>query len=271
MEPQKIIDIFKKITGGTLIEIAIVVIGALALVWLLEKISAWLAKRLHSRIRLLVLAPIPIARVIVFVVAFVWIFQLLIEITLQNMIVILGAVGIAVGFALKDYISSLIAGVVVAYEMPYQPGDWIEINGTYGEVKHIGSRVVTIVTPDDTLVFIPHQKIWTESVYNAINHDADLMCITNFYLDPDHNPEQVCRVLEDVALSSPYINLKNSLQVLLDEKPWGTHYRIKAYPMDPRQQFQFNSDLTARGKQYLRELQIKFARVLSDYTVNQNK
>jgi len=97
------------------------------------------------------------------------------------------------------------------------------------------------------------------------------MCVTNFYLDPDHNPEQVYRVLEDVALSSPYINLTNPLLVLLDEKPWGTHYRIKAYPMDPRQQFQFISDLTARGKQGLRELRIKFARVSTDYTVIQNQ
>ena len=271
MDSQKVIGLFKKITSGTLLEVAIVIIGALALVWLLEKILPWVADRLHSRRRLLVLATIPISRVVVFVIAFVWIFPLLIEPTLQNMIMILGSVGVAVGFALKDYISSLIAGIVAAYEMPYQPGDWIEINGAYGEVKHIGARVVTIVTPDDTVVFIPHQKIWTELIHNANNHDADLMCVTNFYLDPDHNPDQVCRILEDVALSSPYVNLKNTLEVLLEEKPWGTHYRIKAYPMDPRQQFQFISDLTARGKKYLRELQINFARVSTDYTVIQNQ
>jgi len=271
MDSEQVLGLFKKVTSGTIIEIAIVIGAAVVLVWFFEKMLPWLAERLHSRRRLLVLSMIPTIRILVFIVAIIWIVPLLIEPTIQNMIAILGAAGVAIGFALKDYVSSLLAGIVAAYEMPYRPGDWIEVNGTYGEVRHIGTRVVTIVTPDDTVVFIPHLKLWTELIHNANNHDANLMCVTNFYLDPDHNPGQVCRVLEDVALSSPYINLTNPLLVLLDEKPWGTHYRIKAYPMDPRQQFQFISDLTARGKQGLRELRIKFARVSTDYTVIQNQ
>jgi len=39
--------------------------------------------------------------------------------------------------------------------MPYRRGDWISIEGTYGEVKSIGLRAVEIVTPDDTMVVIP--------------------------------------------------------------------------------------------------------------------
>jgi hypothetical protein len=97
------------------------------------------------------------------------------------------------------------------------------------------------------------------------------MCVVNFYLEQDHDPYQVCRLLENVALSSPYLNLSKPVLVLLEEKPWFTHYRIKAYPMDPRQQFQFISDLTARGKQNLRELPVKFTH-LSTYhdTIQKN-
>jgi small conductance mechanosensitive channel len=36
--------------------------------------------------------------------------------------------------------------------------------------------------------------------------------------------------------------------VVVAEKPWGTHYRVKAYPVDGRQEFQFISDLTVRRK-----------------------
>ena len=258
MDTAQVAGLLKKITGATIIKIVIVIAIAITILWLIEKIFPWLANRLHSRRRLLVLALIPTLRIIIFLLTIAWILPLLIEPTLQNMIAILGAAGVALGFALKDYVSSLLAGIVAAYELPYRPGDWIEVNGTYGEVRHIGTRVVTIVTPDDTVVFIPHLRIWNDLIYNANNHGPNLMCVANFYLSPDHDPIQICRILKDVTLTSPYVNLKKQISVLLEEKPWGTHYRIKAYPLDPRQQFQFVSDLTARGKDFLRQLPVSF-------------
>lgn len=47
----------------------------------------------------------------------------------------------------------------------------------------------------------------------------------------------------------------------MTEKPWGTHYRLKAYPVDSAQQFQFVSDLTVRGKAALSRLGVEFAAV----------
>ena len=43
------------------------------------------------------------------------------------------------------------------------------------------------------------------------------------------------------------------------EKPWGTHYRLKAYVQESREQFLFLTDLTVRGKQAIRSLGIRFA------------
>ncbi|WP_417614521.1 mechanosensitive ion channel family protein [Oceanisphaera sp.] len=261
MEPKRFINLFRDITTAIVIEAIIVVLVAVVLVWLSQKLLPWLANRLHSRRRLFVLALIPTIRIVVIIGAILWIVPLFIELTVQNTIAILSVTGLAIGFALKDYVSSLIAGVVAAYEMPYRPGDWIEVEGNYGEVRRIGMRVVEVVTPNDTVIFIPHQKLWTGLIHNANNGGASLMCVVSFYLSPDHDAHEVRRVLEDVALSSPYLKLSRPVLVLLEEQPWGTHYRIKAYPMDPRQQFQFMSDLTARGKDSLRKMPVSFARI----------
>jgi len=43
------------------------------------------------------------------------------------------------------------------------------------------------------------------------------------------------------------------------EKPWGTHYRLKAYVKESREQFEFITDLTIRGKEALRAVGIRFA------------
>jgi len=42
------------------------------------------------------------------------------------------------------------------------------------------------------------------------------------------------------------------------EKPWRTHYRLKVYPIDARQQFHFLTDLTVRGKAALTSLGVEF-------------
>ncbi|BBI63414.1 hypothetical protein HSBAA_47200 [Vreelandella sulfidaeris] len=81
---------------------------------------------------------------------------------------------------MKDYVSSLIAGVVSATELPYRPGDWVQIEDTYGEVKHVGLRTVDIQTPDDDMVYVPHLKLWDHAVYNANNGGTSLQCVASF-------------------------------------------------------------------------------------------
>ncbi|MGO4998903.1 mechanosensitive ion channel family protein [Oceanisphaera sp. W20_SRM_FM3] len=261
MDSKRLVGLFRDISSAELIEAGLVVVLAIALVWLTQRVLPWLANRLHSKRRLWVLALVPTIRVVIVLGVIFWLVPLFFELTVQNTIAILSVTGLALGFALKDYASSIIAGLVAAYETPYRPGDWIEVEGQYGEVKRIGMRVVEIVTPNDTVIFIPHLKIWDGLIHNANNGGASLMCVVNFYLAPDHNAGDVCRALEDVALSSPYLKLTKPVLVLAAEQPWGTHYRIKAYPMDPRQQFKFMSDLTVRGKDSLRQLPVSFARI----------
>lgn len=69
--------------------------------------------------------------------------QIVVEPTFQNILAIVASIGLALAFVFKDYASSLVAGLVTILEGPYQPGDWIELDGTYGEVKLIGVRAVT--------------------------------------------------------------------------------------------------------------------------------
>ncbi len=60
---------------------------------------------------------------------------------------VLGFIGVGLGFALKDYAGSLIAGTVSLYENRYRPGDWVSIDGAYGEVQSINLRTLSILTP----------------------------------------------------------------------------------------------------------------------------
>lgn len=257
-DSETIVRLLESITASALIVLALIVGGAIVLSMASRKLLVWLADKLHGQRRLYLLASIPLLRLLIIAVALVLILQQIAP-TSQNILAVLGAAGLAIGFALKDYVSSIIAGIVAVNEMPYRPGDWIDINDTYGEVKHIGMRTIEIVTPDDTVVFIPHAKLWTELIANANDGSTNLQCVADFYLQPDHDATQVKDRLYDVVLASAYLQLDKPIVVILQEKPWGSHYRVKAYPIDPRQQFQFVSDLNVRGKATLRRLGVRFA------------
>ncbi len=253
--------IFKSLDTTALWELAMIVVITIVLIIAVQRMVPWLANRLPGRKRLFVLSIAPYFRLLIILAALIMAVPILIEPSLQNMVAILGSLGLALGFALKDYASGLIAGIVAIGEFNYRNGDWVQLGDVYGEVRHIGLRTVEIVTPDDSRVLVPHSFLWNKPVMNANNGDARLQCIAEFYLHPDHDGQQVRKALEDVALTSPYLYVDDPVAVIAKEEPWGTHYRLKAYPVEASQQFRFVTDLTVRGKAVLLDLGVKFATV----------
>ncbi|NOG31602.1 mechanosensitive ion channel [Halomonas sp. TBZ9] len=250
-EQEQYARLFNDIDTQALITLGSVLASTVVLIIASQWALNWLANRLHGQLRFRVFALVPLTRLLILITALAVIVPIVIEPSLHNMVTLLGAAGLAIGFAMKDYVSSLIAGVVSAIELPYRPGDWVNIEGVYGEVKHVGMRTVEIQTPDDDLVAMPHLKLWNSAIYNANNGGVSLQCVVSFYLHPAHQAGWVLKALRDVALTSAYLKFDKPITVIAEEKPWGTHYRIRAYPVDPRQQFLFITDLTVRGKQVL--------------------
>lgn len=190
----------------------------------------------------------PIIRLALLAVAILWLIPIIFNITWQNLLVISGAASVAIGFAFKDYVSSIIAGIVAIVERPYRPGDWVEIGDDYGEVKSVGMRAIQIFTPNDNVVTIPHEKIWQNNISNSNDGARTLMCAAPFYVAPHHDTARVRASLRDVALTSAFLDYGHGVRVVVEQTPWGTHYELKAYPFDMRDQFEFVSNLTVRGK-----------------------
>ena len=241
----------------------LLVVGVLVAASVLAAVVRWvirhLAERAPARLRLLILRLLPIARLLIGIAAVVVIVPVLIEPKFQNVIALVARVGVALAFAFKEYASCLAGSLITVLENTYQPGDWIEVDGTYGEVKSIGLRAVRIVTPDDTEVSIPHSRLWSASIFNASSGNRSLLCVAHFYLHPEHDAALVRRRLADVAETSSYRKPQTPVTVILFEQPWGTHYRLKAYVNESREQFLFITDLTTRGKAVLRSMGVRFA------------
>lgn len=235
------------------LEIALILLGTWLAISLIKRMLPFLAERGPSQLRLVLLGAVPVFRLLAIALAIAWILPLVFDVTLQNFLVIAGAASVAVGFAFKDYVSSLIAGIVALVERPYRPGDWVQIGGDYGEVRSVGMRALKICTLHDDIITVPHLNLWTDNISNSNDGARTLMCVVDFFVDPNHDAETVSVALRDVALTSAWLDYANPVNVVVAQTQWGTHYELRAYPFDMRDQGAFKSDMTRRGKSALRD------------------
>jgi len=78
-----------------------------------------------------------------------------------------GIVGIAVGFAAKDSLANLFAGVFIVADSPYQVGDFIVLDsGERGRVSQIGLRSTRLLTRDDIEITVPNAVIANAKITN---------------------------------------------------------------------------------------------------------
>jgi len=135
----------------------------LLLFWLLIKLVAGLIAGVASRLELdqnLSMLFVRAARVGLWTLGLITMFGTL-GVDITALVAGLGLTGFALGFALKDSISNMLAGVLILLYRPFTIGDEIKISGYEGQVMTIDLRYTVICSADEK-VFIPNSKLFTE-------------------------------------------------------------------------------------------------------------
>lgn len=83
-----------------------------------------------------------------------------------SFIAIMGAVGLAVGMALKDSLGNFAGGVLVLLLKPFKVGDVIEISGIVGSVRSIELFATELLTPDNKVIIMPNGPVSTGTIIN---------------------------------------------------------------------------------------------------------
>lgn len=76
----------------------------------------------------------------------------------------LGVGSVAIGFAFKDILQNMLAGILILLRQPFEIGDQIVSGGHEGTVEKIETRATFIKTYDGKRVVIPNSDIYTNSV-----------------------------------------------------------------------------------------------------------
>lgn len=117
-------------------------------------------------------------------------------------ITVLGAVGAAVAFALKESLSNIASGIIILMTGNILKGEVIEVQGTTGSVDSIDLFITKIHTFDNKAVAIPNSIITNNIVINYSREDFRRVdCIFTIGYSSDIGVAK--KILENVALVCP--------------------------------------------------------------------
>ncbi|MDR2283536.1 MAG: mechanosensitive ion channel, partial [Sphingobacterium sp.] len=106
-----------------------------------------------------------LVRIVIIVLGFLIAFAA-VGIPLQQITLIVGALGVGIGFGLQTLVNNLVSGLIIAFEKPVNVDDLIDINGQSGKVKSIGFRSSVIATPEGADLVIPNGDLLNSHVIN---------------------------------------------------------------------------------------------------------
>ena len=253
-------NLLGNITGPKVLQALLIIAIAYGTVKLVDWLTITISEKVARHQRLRVKQFQPFVRTFILTLTTILLMNLFLNLSRENVLAVTGTVAVALGFAFKDYASSIIAGMVGLFEAPYRVGDRISIADSYGEVVSYGLRGIRIRTPDDNIVTIPHNHIWTNSVSNANMGELEAQVVTQFYLDHSADPHLVENILYRVAYTSKYTHLKLPITVVMSEHSWGSLFKLKSYPLDARDEFAYATDLTIRAKEQFAKRQLPYPR-----------
>jgi small-conductance mechanosensitive channel len=122
-----------------------------------------------------------------------------------------GVAGIAIGFAAKDTLSNLIAGVLLILDRPFEVGDRIEVwsaptgSATWGDIIDIGLRATKIKTTDNIVIIIPNNEIMKRDIVNYTIMTSKIRVRINIGVAYDADLKKAKALISKVAESADWV------------------------------------------------------------------
>lgn len=87
-------------------------------------------------------------------------------IPLDKITIVIGALGVGIGFGLQTLVNNLVSGLIIAFEKPVNVGDVVDVDGQGGTMKSIGFRSSVISTFDGGDLVMPNGDLLNSHLMN---------------------------------------------------------------------------------------------------------
>ena len=166
-----------------------------------------------------------------------------------------GILGIAVGFAAKDTLSNLIAGILLIIDRPFEVGDRIEVwsaptgSSSWGDVIDIGLRATKIKTTDNIIIVIPNNEVMKRDIVNYTLISTDIRVRINIGVSYDTDIKQAKEIILKVADGVQWVSKTPPPRVVV--RSFGessVDLQLRVWIDDARRRMDTISDITDRVK-----------------------
>jgi small-conductance mechanosensitive channel len=117
--------------------------------------------------------------------------------------VVVGALGVGIGFGLQNIVSNFISGLILIFERPIKVGDVVETTQHWGTVQRIGIRASIIRSFEGAEIVVPNTELIAKEVINWTRSDDVRRIEVLVGVQYGTEPEQVLEILLRVAGEHP--------------------------------------------------------------------
>ncbi len=147
----------------------------------------------------------------------------------------LGIGGVAFGFAFKDILQNLLAGLLLLVTRPFRLGDQIVSGAHEGTIEDIELRATRMRTYDNRMVLIPNSELFTTRV--IVNTANERRRVSVLATVPGDDPEETVRgrLLAALAGAPGVLESPSPSAVLRSAAPGEAQFEVRVWA-DPATQ-----------------------------------
>ena len=118
---------------------------------------------------------------------------------LNQISLVIGALGVGIGFGLQNVISNFVSGLILTFERPINVGDTVEVGTLMGNVTSMGLRSSKVKTFDGSEVIVPNSNLVSKEVINWTLSDNRRRITIPVAAAYGSNPYAVLETLKEVV------------------------------------------------------------------------
>lgn len=126
-------------------------------------------------------------------------------ITLTQVTVFAGALGVGIGFGLQNVVQNFASGLILLFEQPIHVGDAVQVGELQGRVRRIGIRASVVRTVQGAEVIIPNSQLTSSQVTNWTLSDQQRRLDLPVGVGHGSEPRRVIELVEGVAQAHPRV------------------------------------------------------------------